>query len=174
MVMEVVEIGKAIMILLMTSSTKADGCVDAITLATSEPVKVASTAWQAATFLRDKGLTAVIIDQQLQDIEADAIEHMLSQIGLTAFVYVNLAISGTERVVRDLRIALHRRERETVIARRDAEQKLRNELKDVVTALLLSCDMALQTPALPSAIELKLRAIDGFVQEIQKKISPNV
>ncbi len=172
--MAVVETGKAIMILLMTSSTKADGCVDAITLATSELVKVASTAWEAATFLRDKELTAVIIDQQLQDIEADAIEQKLSQIGLTASVYVNLAISGAERVVRDLRIALHRRERETVIARRDAEQKLRNELKDVVTALLLSCDMALQMPALPSAIELQLRAINGFVQEIQKKISPNV
>lgn len=61
-----------------------------------------------------------------------------------------------------------------LIARQGAEQKLRNELKDTVTALLLSCEMALQVPTLPSAAEIKLRAVDTLARAMREKIGMHV
>ena len=90
--------------------------------------------------------------------------------GMATPLYINLAISGIERVIRELRTALHRRKKEMLIARQGAEQKLRNELKDTVTALLLSCEMALQVPTLPTAAEVKLRAVDNLARAVREKI----
>ena len=73
---------------------------------------------------------------------------VLQHVGTAIPVYVNFAICGMERVVRELRAALHRRKREVLLARQGAEQGLRNELKDTITAILLSCELALQTPNL--------------------------
>ena len=59
-------------------------------------------------------------------------------------------------------------EKRDAIARQGAEHKLRNELKDTVTALLLSCEIALQVPTLSSAAEVKLRAVDTLARAVQK------
>jgi hypothetical protein len=158
------------MILLITSSPKAQDCANAITQATSEPVKIAGNLGQAATLLKADEFAALVVDQQLQDADPDETDRVLLHMGMATPVYINLAISGVERVIRELRTALHRRKRESVVARQGAEQKLRNELKDTVTALLLSCEMALQVPTLPSTATAKLRAVDALAREIKEKI----
>ncbi len=158
------------MILLMTTSAKSQNWANAITQATSEPVKIAATLGQAAMLLKAEEFAALIIDQQLQEADPDEAERVLLHMGMATPVYINLAISGVERVIRELRTALHRRKKETLTARQGAEQKLRNELKDTVTALLLSCEMALQVPTLPSAAETKLRAVDTLAREMREKI----
>jgi hypothetical protein len=48
----------------------------------------------------------------------------------------------------ELRSAFHRRKRELQVARQKAEQALRSELKDSITALLRSCEMVLDVPNL--------------------------
>ncbi len=159
-----------VMILLMTTSSRAKDCADAITKATNEPVAIATSLGQTATQLKADEFTAVIVDQQLQDADPDEAERVLRHMGLATPVYINLAISGAERVIRELRTALHRRKKESSLARQGAEQKLRNELKDTVTALLLSCEMALQVPALSAAAQVKLRAVDLLAREMREKI----
>lgn len=158
------------MILLLTTSTKAENCAAAITQATNEPVKIAGTLGQMATLLKTDEFAAVIVDQQLQEADPDEAERVLRLMGLATPVYINLAISGVDRVIRELRLALHRRKKESHVARLGAEQKLRNELKDTVTALLLSCEMALQVPALSTAAEIKLRAVDTLARQMREKI----
>jgi flagellar basal body-associated protein FliL len=159
-----------VMILLMTTSSRAKDCADAITKATNEPVAIATSLGQTATQLKAEEFAAVIVDQQLQDADPDEAERVLRHMGLATPVYINLAISGAERVIRELRTALHRRKKESSLARQGAEQKLRNELKDTVTALLLSCEMALQVPALSAAAQVKLRAVDLLAREMREKI----
>ncbi len=158
------------MILLITTSPRAQECANSITQATSEPVLIAATLGQAATLLKAKEFAALIVDQQLQEADPDEAERVLRLVGMATVVYLNLAISGIERVVRELRMALHRRQKEIHIARQGAEQRLRNDLKDTVTALLLSCEMALQVPSLPSAAEAKLRSVDSLAREMRTKI----
>jgi hypothetical protein len=98
--------------------------------------------WRAQEYV------AVLIDQaflETEPVESDMVlEHIERR-----FRHVNFAISAMDRVVRDLRAVLHRHKREVMLLRQEIHQGIRNELKDTVTAILLSCEMALQVPNLP-------------------------
>jgi hypothetical protein len=95
---------------------------------------------------------------------------VLEHIGTAIPVHVNFAISALDRVVRDLRAALHRHRREALRLRQEIHQGIRNELKDTVTAVLLSCEIALQVPNLPSAAEIKMRSVRDLAQEVRVKL----
>src|ERR1700690_1921284 len=158
------------MILLITPSGRAQDCAQALQEATSETAHVAATLRQASTQLRAEEYSAVVVDQSLLEAEPDESEMVLQHLGTAIPVYVNFAISGIARVVRDLRVALHRRKREDLVARREAELGLRNELKGTVTALLLSCEMLLQVPDLPPAAESKMHALHQLAQDMRSKL----
>jgi hypothetical protein len=157
------------MILLITPSQRAQECAQALQEATAEETQVAATLRQAATQLRSEEFSALVIDQALLEAEPAAGDLVLQHIGTAIPIYVNFAISGIERVVRELRAALCRRKREVVVARQAAEEALRGELKGTVTALLLSCEMALAAPDL-SSMEVKIRAIHELAREMRARI----
>ncbi len=158
------------MILLVTPSVRAQECVQAIQQVTTETVQVAATLQQAGEKLRNQDYVGVVLDQSLVEAEPDASELALQHVGSAVLLQMNFAISGVERVVRELRVALNRRKREALAARREAEQVLRSELKGTVTALLLSCEMALGVPNLPLNAENKLRAVYDLAREMRVKI----
>jgi len=161
------------MILLITASTRAAQCAQALHEATSRPVEVATTLRQAISQLRNGDYTAAVIDQLLLEADPDESEVLLQQLGTAVRVHENFAICGIERLVRELRLALHRREQDEQLARRGAEQALRSELKGTVTALLLSSEMALKVPNLPPAVESKLQTVDELAREIRAKLGGN-
>lgn len=161
---------KVIMILLITPAARAPECAQALEAATSEVIHVASTLRQAGAQLRANEYLAVIVDQSLVEAEPDESELVLGHAGTAIPVYVNFAISGIERVVRELRSTLYRRKREDVVARQSAEQSLRNELKDSLTALLLSSEMALAVPELPAVAATRMRAVQELAQELRNKL----
>ena len=158
------------MILLITSLAKAQDCAQALQEATNEAVLLAATLADAVTQLQAQEFSAVVIDQLLLDSEPEAGETVVKHLGTAVPVYLNFAISGTQRVIRELRSALHRRKREILVARREAEQMLRSELRNKVTALLMSCEMALQVENLPPGAEAKMRAVDALAKEMQEKL----
>ncbi len=158
------------MILLITPLARAPDCAKALHEATREPAQTAATLRQAATQLRTQEYSVVVIDQSLLESEPDESEVVLQQIGMAIPVYVNFAISGMERVVREVRAALQRRQKEVLLARKGTEQALRNELKGTVTALLLSCEMALRVPNLQAAAQVKMRAVHELAQEMRAKL----
>lgn len=158
------------MILLITPSAKAETCAEAVRRATNEQVEIASTLRQATVQVRAQEYEAVVIDQFLVDAEPDESDLLVQHVEGGIPVYVNFAISGVERVVRELRAALSRRKKEVLVARKVAELALRSELKGNVTALLLSCEMALNVPDLPSAAEAKIRSVYDLAKEIRLKV----
>ncbi len=125
---------------------------------------------QALTLLRSQEYSAVLFDQTLEETEPDDSQMALERLGLAIPVYMNFAISKADRVVREVRGALQRRKKEVKLARQGAQQALRNELKGSVTALLLSCEMALQVPNLQEAAEAKMRVVYDLVQEVRSKL----
>ena len=139
------------MILLITPSARGQECAQALLAATTLPTHVASTLQAAIAKLREQDYSAVVIDQFLMEAEPDEGEVMLQHLGSAFPVYVNCAISGIERVVREVRSALSRRVREEEIARVSATRVIWSELKESVTAILLSCDMVLASKDVPSA-----------------------
>ncbi len=158
------------MILLITPAARAQDCAEALHEATSETTHVAATLRQASGQLRSEEFSAVVIDQSMLEAEPDESHMVLQHLGTAIPVYVNFAISNIARVVSDLRVALHRRKREDLVARREAERTLRNELKGTVTALLISCEMLLQIPEIPPAAESKMHAVHQLAQEMRSRL----
>jgi hypothetical protein len=158
------------MILLITAIAKAQHCAAALQEVTAEPVQVAATLHEAVAQLQAHEFSAVVLDQLLLDAEPDDVETIFKHISTAVPVYSNFAISGIERVSRELRSAVHRRKRELLTARQEAEQDLRSELKGTITALLLSCEMALGVPNLPLLAETKMRAVDTLAREMRAKL----
>jgi len=158
------------MILLITPFAKAQQCADAIKEATGETVQVASSLRLAVAQLRTQEYLAVVMDQLSLEAEPEECDLVMEHLDTAIPVHVNFAISGTERVIRELRAALHRRKKEVLVARQWAEEALRNDLKGTVTALLLSCEMALETPSLPAPAEAKMRTAHELAQELRNKL----
>ena len=109
-------------------------------------------------------------DQYLLETEPDEAGATIEHLDTAIPVQVNLAISGMERLVREVRAAVQRREREELTARRAAIEKLHCELSGTVTALLLSTELAMGTPELPTAAAEKLDSVYELVQQLRKQL----
>jgi hypothetical protein len=158
------------MLLVITPSAKARGCAQAIQQVTSEETHIAATASQALARLRAQEYVAVLIDQAFLETEPVESDMVLAHIGTAVPVHVNFAIHNMDRVARELQAGLQRQQKEVRLIRQEAQQTLRNELKDTVTALLLSCEMALQVPNLQSGAEARMRVAHQLAQEIRVKL----
>lgn len=160
------------MILLVTPNLRAEDCAATLNEATGEEVVVAESLRRAAALLRTESYTAVVVDQYLMETESDEIETAMHHLGTAIPVQVNLAISGKERLAREIRAAVHRRQREQVAARQAAIGMLHSELNGTLTALLLSCELALEIPGLPPAAVEKLHSAHGLVKKLRAQLEP--
>ncbi len=116
------------MILLVTTSERASECAKAVHEATGEGVVVAESLPRAAALLRAEDYRAVVVDQYLLESEPHETQTTLEHLGTAILVQVNLAITGMERLVREVRAAVQRRQREEARARQAALAKLHSEL----------------------------------------------
>ena len=158
------------MILLVTPSERASECAAALREAAGEGIVVAESLARAATLLRAESYLAVVLDQYLVETEPHEAENTLEHLGTSILVPVNLAISGMERLVREVRAALQRRQREELRARQAAIVRLQSELNGTITALLLSSELALETPGLPAAAAEKIEAVHELVKRLRKQL----
>jgi len=161
------------MVLLITPSARGQECAQALLAATTLPTQVASTLQSAIAKLREQEYSAIVIDQFLMEAEPDEGEVMLQHLGSAFPVYVNCAISGIERVVREVRSALSRRVREEEIARVSATRVIWSELKESVTAILLSCDMVLASKEVPAPMVGKIQVIHDLATLMRVKLAPS-
>jgi len=155
------------MILIVTPNLRGDQCREALRLATNQEIVVAESLHQAATLLRAESFLAVVLDQYLLETEPEETETVMRHLGTAIPLQVNLAISGVERLSLEVRAALQRRQREEVAARSAAISALRSELNGTVTALLLSCELALDVPGLPSVAAEKLQSAHELVKNLR-------
>ncbi len=158
------------MILLVTPSERASDCAAALHAATIQPVQTAKSLVQATTMLREQAYSVVVFDQYLVEAEPDETRIMVDHLDTAIPLQVNLAISGMDRLVREVGLALQRRQREQMQARHAALGTLRSELNGTMTALLLSVELARETPDLPSAAEEKLLSVHDLVQGLRQQL----
>jgi hypothetical protein len=158
------------MILLVTPSARGKECGEALQAAIGQPTHVAATLRDGVTHLREQEYTAVVIDQSLLETEPDEGEQMLQHLDDAFPIYVNGAIAGIERVVREVQSALRRWQRELQIARESATHAVWNELKENVTAMLLSCDLALSAPELSAPAAQRIRAIHDLAGQMRARL----
>jgi len=65
---------------------------------------------------------------------------------------------------------LQRRQREELRARQAAIGRLHSELNGTITALLLSSELALETPGLPAAAAEKLQSVHELVKKLRGQL----
>jgi hypothetical protein len=160
------------MILLITSSSKAQQCACALEQGTGERTQHMATLKAAVKALRDREFDAVVIEQTLVDADPADAEVVLAESGAAIPVVVNFALSNSERLVADVRTALRRRERERAQACREAEAALRSELSEAVTGILLSSQLALATPEVPPAAQVRIRSVYQLAMSMRARLEP--
>lgn len=158
------------MILLITPSARGHECSEAIAAATNEVTHLAGTLSDAVSCLRANEYAAVILDECLLDMAPQDAELVFEHVGTAMPIYVNCAITGAERLVREIRTALGRLDKEQRIACRAAEERLRSELREPLTALMLECEMLAASPHLSPQVQAKLRTIDSLARQLGEQL----
>ena len=158
------------MILLVTSSHRRTECGIALEQAFGEAVEVCDTVRKAAAMLRNNEYSSVVLDDPMVEAEGDALESLLNNLGLAVPVYVNLAVSNAERIARELRLAMRRNRESRLIAIRAAESQLRSEIRDAVTGILLSAELAMRTPEIPADAMEKLTSVCQLASTIRARL----
>lgn len=161
------------MILLITPSSIGPQCAEALYAATGKETHWAQSLQEAATRLREQTYNAVVIDQFLLETEPEESDQMIEHLGTAFPVYLNFAVTGMQRLVREVSSALHRRKREESAARRSVAEQLNSEMRETLTAMLLSCELAMSVPNVPGPAAEKIRTIDNLARELCLRLEVN-
>ncbi len=161
------------MILLITPSANGQQCAESLYAATGQETHWAQTLQEGATRLREQTYSAAVIDQFLLETEPQESDQMIEHLGTAFPVYVNFGVTGMERLVREVRSALHRRRREEGAARRAVAEQMHSQMSETLTAMLLSCELAMSVPNVPNPAAEKIRTIDSLARELRLRLEVN-
>ena len=161
------------MILLITPSARGQQCGDTLQVATGQETHWAQTLQEGATRLREQTYSAAIVDQFLLETEPEESDQMIEHLGTAFPVYVNFGVTGMDRLLREVRSALHRRRREEGAARRAVAEQMHSQMSETLTAMLLSCELAMSVPNVPNPAAEKIRTIDILARELRLRLEVN-
>lgn len=157
-------------ILMVTGIEGARNCAAAVGAQLGMEIEVAEGRREALAALRRREYLAVVIDETLAECDPAAAEKICEQAGLAIPLQINFAISGAARLVRELRAALGRRDREQMVARRAAAAAIESELKTTVAGLLLHSQLALKGGAVPAAVAERLRMVADLAGNLRHQL----
>jgi len=157
-------------ILIVTGIEGAGNCAARVKAQLGIEVEVAEGRKQALAALRQREFSAVIVDDSLAECDPVAAEAIWERAGLAIPLQVNFALSGSARLIREIRAALHRREREQAVARRAAAEEIDFALKDAVSGLWLHSQLALRERSVPSTVSDKLRVMADLAGTLRRQL----
>jgi hypothetical protein len=158
------------MILVITPSARGQECADSLNSATGQETRWAKSLQEAVTCMREETYSAAVVDQFLLETEPHESDQMIEHMGTAFPVYINFAVTGMERLLREVRSALHRRKREEAAARRAVVEQIHSEMRETLTAMLLSCELAMSVPDIPVPAAEKIRAIDSLARDLRLRL----
>ncbi len=160
------------MLMIVSSANNARECSLALEKPTGERSVYCSSIREAVHKLQSQEFSAVVVDQVLVDAGAGSLDLLWKHSGSAALVTVNFAIHGVERVLREVKAALRRREREQLSVHKAVADRLRNELTGAVTGILLSSELALAQPEVPALVASKLRSVHELALQMKERLGP--
>jgi signal transduction histidine kinase len=161
------------MILVITPSARGQECAQSLNVATGRQTYWAQSLQEAVGRLREQTYSAAVIDQFLLETEPQEADQMIEHLGTAFPVYINFAVTGMDRLIREVRSALHRRKREEAAAHTAVVEQMRSEMRETLTAMLLSCELAMSVPDVPSPATEKIRAIDNLARDLRTRLQAN-
>ena len=160
------------MILIISPAKQVAQSAPLLQKAVGEPVRVAASARAAIDPLRDAEFSAVVVDETVFVQNPTASDLLWKHLGPAVPVVMNLAVASVDRVAREVRAALARRDRERSLAARDAVLRLRSELNSALTGILLSSETALALPAVPEPVASKLQSVYSLAMQMKQCLEP--
>ncbi len=161
------------MILLITPQSRGPELASRVQANLSQETQWVQTVQEATTRLRERPYSAAIIDQFVLETEPDESDQMIEHLGTAYPVYINFAVTGLDRLVREVRSALHQRNREELAARRAVAEQMQSEMRETLTVMLLSCELAMSVPDVPLLAAEKIRTIDTLARELRLRLEVN-
>jgi len=158
------------MILLVTTSSRGRDYAAAVESGTGQTTRLAGSVPQALAGLQAGDYELLAIDQSLLDTDFRALDTLLNRCGTAMPVYVNLALHSSDRIVRELQVALRRTQEEKLLAERVAGRILRNELRSEITGILLNSELALQQRGLAPEIADKLSSVRELAEKMRSRL----
>jgi hypothetical protein len=158
-------------ILMVSGMEGAKNCASVIATHLGREVEVADGRKQALAALRRKEFTAVVVDESFVECDPAGTESIWEHAGLAIPIQVNFALCGAARVVREIRAAMHRREREQALAHRAAAVAFESELKTTVAGLLLHSELAASGSEVPAPIAERLRTVAELAGNLRQKLA---
>jgi hypothetical protein len=158
-------------ILIVSGIEGARNCAAVVGAQLGAEVEVAEGRKAALAALRRHEFSAVVIDETLAECDPSAAEAIWEHAGLAIPLQINFALSGAARLIREIRAALHRRDREQSLARRAAAAAMEGELKNTVAGLLLHSQLALSGNEIPPAIADKLRVLADLAGNLRQQLN---
>ena len=158
-------------ILIVTGIEGARNCAAAVGAQLGMEVEVAEGSKAALGALRRREFDAVVVDETMAECDPAAAEAIWEHAGLAIPLQINFALAGAARLIREVRSALHRREREQLLARRAAAAAIESELKTTVAGLLLHSQLALNGSEAASPIAERLRTVADLAGNLRQQLS---
>jgi hypothetical protein len=158
-------------ILMVTGIEGARNCAAVVGAQLGMEVEVAEGRRAALAALRQREFLALVIDESLAECDPAAAEKICENAGLAIPMQINFAISGAARLIREIRAALNRREREQTLARRAAAAAIESELKTTLAGLLLHSQLALNGDGVPAAVVDRLRMVADLAGSLRQQLN---
>ena len=158
-------------ILIVSGIEGARNCAAVVATQLGMEVEVAEGRKSALGLLRRREFEAVVVDETMAECDPAAAEAIWEHAGLAIPLQINFALSGAARLIREIRAALHRREREQLLARRAAAAAIETELKATVAVLLLNSQLALSANEVPAAVADKLRVVADLAGSLRLQLA---
>ena len=158
-------------ILIVTGIEGARNCAAVVGAQLGMEVEVAEGRRAALAALRRREFLALVIDESLAECDPAAAEKICENAGLAIPMQINFAVSGAARLIREIRAALNRRDREQTLARRAATAAIETELKTTVAGLLLHSQLALSGSGVPAAVADRLRTVADLAGSLRQQLS---
>src|ERR1022692_4876451 len=146
-------------ILMVTGVEGARNCAAVVGAQLGMEVEVAEGRKASLASLRRREFSVVVVDETMAECDPAAAERIWEDAGLAIPLQINFALAGAARLIREIRAALHRREREQALARRAAAAAIETELKSTIAGLLLHSQLALSGSEGSSPMADKLRVV---------------
>jgi CheY-like chemotaxis protein len=158
-------------ILIVTGIEGARNCATVVAEQLGVAVEVAEGRKTALTALRKQEYSVIILDETLAQCDPASAEAIWEQAGLAIPLQINFALSGAARLIREIRAALHRREREQALARRAAAVAIETEMKTTIAGLLLHSQLALSAGEVSSGTADKLRVVAELASNLRQQLN---
>jgi|SRR6185437_2836558 len=158
-------------ILLVTGIEGTRNCAEVVSKNLGTDVEVADGRKGALATLRQKEFSAVVVDETIAECDPAGAEAIWERAGLAIPLQVNFALSGAARLIREIRAALHRREREQNLARNAAAVAIESELKSTVAGLLLQSELALSGMDAASPAVERVRMVADLAGNLRRQLA---